>query len=148
MQQELNELEMLDAAMNQLEMAKDAMACEACNGEGCEMCQGGLGNMGFGNMNAKPGMGMGQGRGIGPRPDERNPTNPRDSKVRQKLGRGAATFGGMVEGPNVKGDVAESIKEEMASLAAEPADPVTDERLPRSRREHAGEYFNLLREGR
>ena len=30
--------------------------------------------------------------------------------------RGAATFGGMVEGPNIKGEVAQSIKEEMATL--------------------------------
>jgi hypothetical protein len=149
MQQEMDELEMLDAAMNQLEMAKDAMACQACNGEGCEGCQGGFGNMGFGNnMNGRPGMGMGTGRGIGPRPDERNATNLRDTRVRQKVGPGSAVFGGMVEGPNVKGQVAESIREEMASLGAEPADPVAAERLPRSRREHAGEYFNLLREGR
>ena len=28
MQQEMNEMEMLDAAMEQLEMAKDAMACQ------------------------------------------------------------------------------------------------------------------------
>jgi hypothetical protein len=153
MQQQMNELEMLDAAMNQLDMAKNAMACENCAGEGCAMCQGdfanmGLGNMDFDNMDVPPGMGMRQGRGSGPRPDERNATNRRDSRVKQKLGRGAATFGGMVEGPNVKGDVAESIKEEMASLTTAPADPVADERLPRSRREHAGEYFNLLREGR
>jgi hypothetical protein len=145
MQQEMNELEMLDAAMNQLEMAKDAMACPQCNGQGCQACQGGqFGN----NMNGPPGMGMGAGRGIGPRPDEKNPTNLRDTRVRQDPGRGAATFGGMVEGPNVRGDVAESIKEEMSSLGAEPADPITSERLPRASREHAEDYFRMLREGR
>jgi hypothetical protein len=149
LQQQVNELEMLDMAMNQLEMAKGAMACAACQGAGCQACQGSMGQMGLGNnMNAPPGMGMGEGRGSGPRPDDKNPTSSRDSQVRQKIGPGAATFGGMVEGPNVKGNVAESIKEEMANLAAEPADPVANEQLPRSRREHAGEYFNLLREGR
>ena len=40
MQQEMDEMEMLDAAMDQLDMAKDAMACENCVGEGCEACQG------------------------------------------------------------------------------------------------------------
>jgi hypothetical protein len=145
MQQEMNELEMLDAAMQQLEMAKDAMACQQCAGQGCAACQGGLaGN----NMNGKPGMGMGQGRGLGPRPDEENDTRTRDTRVRQKPGQGAAVFGGMVEGPNIKGEVSQSIQEEMASLAAEPADPVTSERLPRNRAEHAEEYFNMLREGR
>ena len=148
MQQEMNELEMLDAAMNQLEMAKDAMVCPNCNGQGCQACQGGM-KMGFGNqMNGQPGMGMGAGRGIGPRPDEENPTNLRDTRVRQNPGRGAAVFGGMVEGPNVRGDVVESIKTEMDSLGAEPADPITSQRLPRASREHAEDYFRILREGK
>ena len=151
MQQEMNEMEMLDAAMDQIEMAKDAMACKACNGEGCQECQGMLANMGLGfgkNQNGKPGMGMGQGRGKGPRPEEENPTNLRDTQVRQKPGRGTATFGGLVEGPNVKGDVQQSIQEEMTTLSAQPADPLTSERLPNSRREHAEQYFQILREGK
>jgi hypothetical protein len=149
MQQEMNEAEMLEAAMDQLQMAKDAMACEKCAGAGCEACQGGMGMNQFGkNLNGKPGMGMGPGQGIGPRPDEKNATNLRDTRVRQNPGKGAATYGGMVEGPNVKGDVAELIKDEMATLSAEPADPLTSERLPGSRREHAEEYFNILREGK
>jgi hypothetical protein len=149
MKQEMNEMDMLDAAMNQLEMAKDAMACAECDGEGCEACQGNMANMGFGNqMNRFPGMGMGEGRGQGPRPDERNATNTRDSRVRQQARRGAAVFAGMVDGPNIAGDVAQSIKEEMATLAAEPADPLTSDRLPSSRREHAEQYFQLLREGK
>jgi hypothetical protein len=149
MQQQMDELEMLDAAMNQLEMAKDAMACQECEGEGCEGCQGNLMAGMFGNqMNRFPGMGMGEGRGSGPRPDERNATNLRDTRVRQKTGRGAATFGGLVDGPNIKGEVAEAIKEEMATLEAEPADPLVNERLPSSRREHAEQYFELLREGK
>jgi hypothetical protein len=126
-------------------MAKDMMACGDCQGEGCQNCMGGMGQFA---ENKIPGMGMGAGRGIGPRPDEKNPTNTRDTRVRQKPGRGAAVFGGMVEGPNVKGEVAEAIKEEMASLSAEPADPLTSERLPSSRREHAEEYFQILRDGR
>ena len=147
MQQEMDELEMLDAAMNQLEMAKDAMACKNCNGAGCELCQGGFGMAGK-NFDGPPGMGMGEGRGKGPRPEERNATNSRDTQVRQKPGQGAAVFGGMVEGPNIKGQVEQAIKEEMESLGAEPADPLTIERLPRNRREHAEEYFNTLREGK
>jgi hypothetical protein len=150
MQQEMNEMEMLDAAMDQLEMAKDAMACEDCGGEGCEACQGNMmANMGFGNqMNQGMGMGMNQGRGSGPRPDEKNATNTRDTRVRQTPRRGAATFGGLVDGPNIKGEVAQSIKEEMATLEADPAEPLTSDRLPNSRREHAEQYFQLLREGK
>ena len=81
-------------------------------------------------------------------PKNRNATNLRDTQVRQNAQRGAATFGGLVEGPNIKGDVGQSIKEEMATLSAEPADPLTSERLPNSRREHAEQYFQMLREGK
>jgi hypothetical protein len=149
MQQEANEMEMLDMAMDQVEMAKDAMVCKFCNGEGCQECMGNLAaNNGKFNPNGKPGRGMGQGPGIGPRPEEQTATNLRDSRVRQNSRRGAATFGGLVEGPNIKGEVGQSIKEEMATLSSEPADPLTSERLPNSRREHAEQYFKMLREGK
>ena len=54
---------------------------------------------------------------------------------------------GEAEGPNIRGQVGEAIKEEMAASASEPADPTVVEQLPKSRREHAEEYFNRLREG-
>jgi len=150
MQQDMNELEMLDAAMEQLELAKLAMACEACMGEGCQECQGNMAGMNSLNemMSQRQGDGMGAGRGIGDRPDEENPTNLRDTRVRQKPGQGAATFAGMVDGPNLKGDVAQTIKQEMDTLSTRPADPLTNERLTKSRREHAEEYFKTLREGK
>jgi hypothetical protein len=93
-------------------------------------------------------MGMGEGRGMGPRPDQKNDTNFRDTRVRQDVRRGRAVFGGMVDGPNIKGQVTEAIREEMAKSGTEPADPVTAERLPPSRRDHAEEYFQKLREGK
>ena len=144
MQQELDELEMLDAAMSELEMAKAAMGCEQCQGSGCKMCQGSGTKVGTG-MGTGEGMGMGPGKG--PRPDEKNATNLRNTRVRQKPGRGSVVFGGFAEGGNVRGTVLEELKEEMASLGAEPADPLTNERLPRSRREHAEQYFRSLRKG-
>jgi hypothetical protein len=148
MQQQMNEMEMLDAAMEQLEMAKDALACEECEGEGCEACMGSMASMNQFQTKAQAQMNNGMGgnpqAGAGMRPDERNATNLRDTRVRQDPKQGAATFAGMVEGPNVKGDVVETIKEEMTTLAAEPADPLTADRLPNSRREHAREYFQIL----
>jgi hypothetical protein len=149
MQQDMNEMEMLDAAMEQIEMAKDAMGCKSCDGEGCENCNAQMmANNNMKNMNGRPGRGMNQGIGIGARPEEKNNTNLRDSRVRTNPKRGAATFGGFVDGPNIKGDVSQNIKEEMASLGAEPADPLTSERLPNSRREHAEQYFQKLRDGK
>jgi hypothetical protein len=143
MRQEMNELEMLDEAISQLEMAKDALACAECQGAGCEACQGGMAKLGAGK-NSGPGIGRGRGNAA---PDEKTETNLHDTRVRQKPGQGSAVFRGMVEGPNLKGQVTQSIQDEMKTLAAEPADPLTSERLPNSRRQHAEQYFQMLREG-
>jgi hypothetical protein len=150
MQKDMDQMKALDAMLDQMEMAKDAMVCKNCNGKGCEQCEGNMFAMGKGskNMNGKPGPGMGEGVGIGKRPEERGDTNTRETQVHQNARRGAATFGGLVEGPNIKGDVAQSIKEEMALRAADPADPLTSDRLPNSRREQAEQYFQALREGK
>jgi hypothetical protein len=149
MQQENDELEVLDAALEQLEMAKNAMGCEQCQGQGCEACQGSMAMMGFSDqgMNEAMGIGMGRGTGRGPRPDEENATNLRDTRVRQNIGRGAATLEGFTNGGNIRGNVQEQIKEEMTSLGDQPADPLAAERLPRSRQEHAREYFRAVGEG-
>lgn len=143
MQQEMAEGEMLDAAMDQLQMAKDAMGCQGCEGMGCQACQG---NGGMGDQfSENPGNGMGAGRGFGPRPDEKNDVGFRDSRVRAKPGKGAAVVVGEADGPNIRGLVSESIKQQMATDASKPADPLVVEQLPKSRREHAEEYFNSLR---
>lgn len=142
MQQQMDEMQMLDQMMMQIDGAKQAMKCSECQGMGCAMCQGGFGSQ-FGQ---KPGNGMGPGRGFGPRPDEENATSFRDSQVRAQPGRGRAVIKGEIDGPNIKGRVLEAIKEEMTAATSEQADPLTNQRLPRSRREHAEEYFNALRE--
>jgi hypothetical protein len=148
----MDQMKALDAMMDQMELAKDAMVCKNCNGKGCEECQGNMLGMNNANNqfnpNGKPGRGMKQGVGTGQRPEERGDTNTRETQVHQNSRRGAATFGGLVEGPNIKGDVAQNIKEEMKTSAAEPADPLTSDRLPHSRREQAEQYFQALREGK
>jgi hypothetical protein len=145
MQKEMGEGEMLDMAMEQLEMAKSSMSCSECMGEGCKACQG---KMGGGNrFGQKPGNGMGAGRGFGPRPDEKNDVAFRDSQVKQKPGKGAAVITGEADGPNIRGDVREAIQEEMTAQASEPADPLVIEQLPKTQRENAEDYFNRLRDG-
>ena len=96
----------------------------------------------------KPGNGIGKGRGNGRPPDDEPKTSTRDTQVRAKPGRGAAVFAGTIAGPNIKGEVEATIQQEMASFGNSTADPLTTERLPRNRREHAEEYFNLLRDGK
>ena len=129
-------------------MAKDAMACAECDGEGCEACQGNMGR--HGDESDEPnGNGHGHAqqarrRSAAGREERHEPA--RHARATERPAAAARVFGGMVEGPNIKGEVAEAIKEEMATLEAEPADPLTSERLPNSRREHAEQYFELLRE--
>lgn len=146
MQKEGREGEMLQAAMDQLEMAKSAMDCAACQGEGCEKCQG-AGNTMSNRFSEKFGNGMGAGRGVGPRPDEKNDVAFRDSQVKQKPSRGAMVVTGEADGPNIRGNVRQSIQEEMAAEASQPADPLVIEQLPKAQREHAEDYFNRLRDG-
>ncbi|NOZ40001.1 MAG: hypothetical protein GXP24_07225 [Planctomycetes bacterium] len=144
LQQEMDEGELLDMAMDQLQMAKDAMGCKACQGEGCQACQGG--GQGSDRFSEKSGNGMGAGRGFGSRPDEKNDVSFRNSRVRQKPGKGAAVVVGEADGANLRGQVVESIKEQMATDASTPADPIVLEQLPKSRREHNEEYFNSFQE--
>lgn len=139
MAQDAQEMEMLDAAMTDIQMAKEGMGMEG------QMAQG-MPKGGGRPKDGPPGEGMGEGQGKGDRPDEKNDVAFRDSQVKQEVGRGASTFGGLVEGPSIKGDVVEAIKTQLDAQAAQPADPLTSERLPRSRREHAEDYFRALRE--
>ncbi len=144
LEQQMAEGEMLDMAMDQLQMAKDALGCQTCQGDGCQACQGA--GQGSDRWSKKGGNGMGAGRGFGPRPDEKNDVGFRDSRVRQKPGKGAAVVVGEADGPNIRGQVAEAVKEQMATDASTPADPLVLEQLPKSRREHAEEYFRSFQE--
>ena len=147
LQQEMDEGEMLDIAMDQLQMAKDAMGCKACQGGGCKACQGGgQGNQLSDQFSEKGGNGMGAGRGSGPRPDEKNSVKFRNSRVRQKPGKGAAVVVGEAGGPNFRGQVVESIKKQMVTESSKPADPLVLERLPKRYREHAEEYNRTFQE--
>lgn len=98
-------------------------------------------------MGKKPGKGLGKGTGIGERPEEKNDVAFRDSQVKQNPRKGAAVITGEAEGPNMRGNVREQIKEEMEAQGSEPADPLVIETLPKTHRENAEDYFNRLRDG-
>lgn len=142
LQDQLDELEMLDDIMDQIADAKDAMDCKGCDGEGCAMCQGQGRRQGD-----RPGRGLGEGQGQGDRPEEEDETSSYDSQVKQKVGRGGAVVTGMVGGPNAKGEVAESVRQQYDDAATDDSDPLTGQRLPRGLRDHAKDYFESLREG-
>ncbi|MEQ8785457.1 MAG: hypothetical protein RIC55_04130 [Pirellulaceae bacterium] len=149
MQQELDELETLDNVMEQIADAKNAMACEQCQGKGCQQCQG-LGKMpGMGQgQGDQPGNGMGRGQGEGHRPEEATDTGEFLSKVAAKPGAGEAVRQGEAGGPNAPGVTRESVKAEIKAAMSRDVDPLTNERIPRDQRDHAREYFERYRTGK
>ncbi len=150
MRAEANEKQMLEAAMEQLQMAKEALACNSCQGSGCQECSGKrMSNMASKSNKSDPGgKGIGTSPGDGRSSKDQLETSTQDLQVRQRPGRGSAVYAGTVAGPNIKGEVQATIQQEVASFGNRSSDPLTADRLPRNRREHAEEYFNLLREGK
>ena len=145
-QQQMDELETLNDAMNQIAQAKDAMNCQQCEGAGCEFCQGDMMGM-FGQNDGGSGMGLGEGQGRGDRPEEATDTNYYESQVRGKPKPGEAIRTGDADGPNVAGLSQEEVKQQITSSLSKDPDPLIDQKLPREQREHNKQYFDLLREG-
>ncbi|HEY5312370.1 MAG TPA: hypothetical protein VIK18_07610 [Pirellulales bacterium] len=142
---ELAENKMLNQALDEIADAKDSMTCKGCGGAGCRECQG----RGYGQKVGNGlGPGIGHGRGQGLAPDEKTDTSSYDTRVRQKVGRGAAVVTDLVTGPNTRGRVQQRIRDQWAGVAGEEADPLADQPLPAEYREHAKKYFDTLREGR
>ena len=139
MQAEMSELEDLQQALDELSQSKNQMRCQSCGGAGCQSCQGGIG-MGEGEGN-----GLGRGNGAGDRPEEEGDTNSYETQVRGKVQRGKAIIAGFADGPNRKGISHEDVKNAVESALSEESDPLENQTLPRTEREHATDYFNRLR---
>jgi hypothetical protein len=143
MQADLEQLEDLQSALDQLDQAKNQMGCKECNGDGCAQCNGNGNKPGD-----KQGNGMGQGTGEGDRPEEATDTNSYDSQVRTQPNPGRAVMAGKAGGENKKGITRESVHEAVLEAISNDADPLENQALPRSEREHAQQYFDRLREGK
>ena len=142
MQDEIDELEMLDEALEGICQAKDSMNCGNCQGQGCSMCQG----MAVGSKKSRiPGRGMGEGQGIGDRPEEETDTNFYESQVRGEVRRGRAVLSGEIGGPNIAGNPREEVQNSLESARTGSEDPLTGVRLPRSQRAHSQQYFDAFR---
>ena len=136
LQQQLDEMQLLDDAMDQLCEARDQMNCPQCGGQGCAACQGN-----------QPMMGMGEGQGRGDRPEDETAVKFYDDKVKQKIGRGRATIAGEADGPNIKGQVYAEIADQLEVAKSESTDPLTEQQMPRQHQEQTKEYFNMFRTG-
>lgn len=94
------------------------------------------------------GMGMGRGAGQGERPEEEHETRAIDSQIKPKIGKGVAVVVGDAGGANYKGKVAEQINDDYETARRGQTSPLTSQRIPKKRQQHAEEYFNRFREGR
>jgi len=83
----------LEEMMDDLQSAKNASSCEACDGAGCGKCQSDKKAKDV--KNAK-----GEGKGAGDREENEHDTKNFDSQVRDQMRKGETTFGGKVGGPN------------------------------------------------
>jgi hypothetical protein len=137
---------MVDEMMNEVAQAKNGL-CERCQGEGDEEGELDGDGKGKGKKGDKPGRGMGEGQGKGERPEEKTDTGNYDSKVKATPRKGEAVRTGTAGGPNMAGKTAEGVKEALNSGTVEEDDPLVNQRLPKSQREHARQYFDRLREG-
>ncbi|MGO9113749.1 MAG: hypothetical protein ACLP9L_31345 [Thermoguttaceae bacterium] len=143
MARQQSELETLDGAMEQLADARQQINGEPCNGN----CEGMLGD-GEANKEGKPGKGLGKGRGDGARPDAKTNGSFFDSRVPQKVGKGAAQITGLAGGPNLKNQAEVEIQKTTAEIEHGSTDPLGGQRLPRKQSEHARQYFDSFREGK
>jgi len=144
MASELAELETLDAAMADLQMAKDGMT----GGDGLNKMGERLGGMNaFGQgMSMNPGQGLGRGRGEGDRPIAEDDTSTFQTRVRQQLGRGKAIQEGF--GPPSAQTIGESIIEAQEALDAnstDNAEATTNQRVPKFIEEHVQSYLDSFR---
>ena len=89
--------------------------------------------------------GSGKARASGHRGEKAGNVKFYDSKVAQKTGQGSAVITGEADGPNIKGKVRAEIQAQLDSARHDDSDPLTGQRLPRSQRDFAKEYFDSLR---
>lgn len=145
LQNQADQLETLEQMLDEIAMAKEAMGCKECNGEGCGACMGQFGN-GRGE-GEQPGMGLGEGQGQGERPEAKTNTSFYESRVKGNVQPGEAVRTGSAGGPNQAGKTLQDAKDQLQSSFSEQADPLVDLRLPKKEREHTREYFRRYREG-
>ena len=131
MQQELEEMEDLE------DLEQIARQCQqGCNGD-CE-----------GEGQGEPGQqdfAKGKGPGGGKRAKEEGEYGTFKSRVKGKLQRGQTVITGTADGNNISGRSVSEARELIRAEMSKDADPLENQQLPKSQREHARQYFESLR---
>lgn len=127
MEEELKEMEALEDMEKAIGEAKGGM-----NGKESDKPQW--------SKNAK-----GKGRGAGEREREEDQTGKYKSRVKGKLQKGQTVVTGDADGNNITGRSTSEVQQIVRESMADKADPLENQVLPKSQREHAQEYFEKLR---
>ncbi len=136
MQQDSDAMEAIDDVMQQIAMSKGMLSEEPSDGGNFE--SPGEGGQGQGEGD---GDGNGEGQGNGDRGEEKTDTGFFLSKVDGDAQKGEAIVTGAAIGANVSGQTRAEILESIQSNSSKDSDPQVNQRLPRSQKEHAREYF-------
>jgi hypothetical protein len=144
MAKQLDEMQSLDAAMADLQDAKNGMSPEGMNQLGNDM-----NNLGMGlGLRKGMGNGLGRGRGQGDRPEAPDETAVYTSKVQQQLKKGKAVSLGFTRpGKTVKGDAVIDIQGEIDAGTGSVADALSNQKIPRNLEKHIRSYYDQLNKG-
>lgn len=96
----------------------------------------------------KDGAKDGKDGGGGKRDISENETTEYKSRVAGKIQKGETVISGTADGENLSGKSLLEIRDMVQSSMAQQTDPLEDQQLPRSQREHARQYFEGLRKGK
>jgi len=88
---------------------------------------------------------QGSGRGAGERERETDKTGKYKSRVKGKLQKGETVVTGEADGNNITGRSTSEVREIVRQSMSDKADPLENQVLPKSQRDHAKEYFEKLR---
>jgi len=140
------ELESLDAALADLQDAKDGMSGNGPNQLGDRM--GGMNGLGMGNRPSNNGQGLGRGRGQGDRPEAEDKTAFHNTKTKGQLGKGAAVVEGRGPvGKQMKGVDLIEAQGVVEASAVEQAEALSNQKIPKTVKQHAIKYFDAVRKG-
>jgi hypothetical protein len=146
MAKQLDEMQSLDAAMAELQDAKNGMSPDGMNQIGSDLNSLGMGfgqRKGLGNGN-----GLGRGRGQGDRPEAPDETSVYTSKVQQQLKKGKAiSLGFTTPGKTVKGDAVIDVQGEIDAGTGSVADALSNQKIPRNLEKHIRSYYDQLNKG-
>ncbi len=140
------ELESLDSAMADLQDAKNGMAGDGMNQLGDRMQ--GMNGLGMGNRPGNGGQGLGRGKGRGDRPEAEDKTSTYTTKTPSQIGKGKAVVVGQAKpGKQMKGETFEEIQGTVDAKAAEQAEAISNQKIPKALKKHAIDYFDKIRKG-